>query len=96
MIDRSSTLRNRDRLYFRLPIAKESPAMNAVTLSSKYQVVIPQAVRAQLCLKPGQQFQVVALQGRVELIPVEPAKALRGFMKGARAEVGREKRERGL
>ncbi len=68
--------------------------MNAVTLSSKYQVVIPQAVRKSLKLQPGQQFQVVALEGRVELIPVEPAKALRGFMKGASAELGREKADR--
>jgi AbrB family looped-hinge helix DNA binding protein len=68
--------------------------MNAVTLSSKYQVVIPQAVRESLKLQPGQQFQVVALEGRVELIPVEPAKALRGFMKGASTELGREKADR--
>lgn len=70
--------------------------MNAVTLSSKYQVVIPRAVRESLDLQPGQKFQVVALEGRVELIPVEPARSLRGFMKGARAEVGREKSDRAL
>ncbi|OHC69653.1 MAG: AbrB family transcriptional regulator [Rhodocyclales bacterium GWA2_65_20] len=68
--------------------------MNAVTLSSKFQVVIPQAVRERLGLQPGQQFQVVALEGRVELIPVESVQSLRGFMKGAGANVGREKADR--
>lgn len=70
--------------------------MNAVTLSSKYQVVIPQAVREKLGLQPGQQFQVIALDGRVELIPVEPAAALRGFMKGANTDLKREKADRTL
>ena len=70
--------------------------MNAVTLSSKYQVVIPQAVRERLGLQPGQRFQVVALEGRIELIPVEPAKALRGFMKGAPPDVRRAKADRTL
>ena len=70
--------------------------MNAVTLSSKFQVVIPQAVRERLGLQPGQQFQVVAFEGRVELISVEPAQALRGFMKGARPQAGREKTDRTL
>jgi AbrB family looped-hinge helix DNA binding protein len=70
--------------------------MNAVTLSSKYQVVIPLTVRKSLGLQPGQKFQVVALEGRVELIPVEPARSLRGFMKGARPDVGREKADRTL
>jgi AbrB family looped-hinge helix DNA binding protein len=70
--------------------------MNAVTLSSKYQVVIPQAVRERLGLQPGQQFQVVALEGRVELIPVEPAKSLRGFMKGADTDLRRDKADRAL
>ena len=70
--------------------------MNAVTLSSKYQVVIPQAVRTRLGLQPGQQFQVIALEGRVELIPVESAKALRGFMKGANTDLVRDKSDRVL
>lgn len=70
--------------------------MNAVTLSSKFQVVIPLAVRDRLGLQPGQKFQVVALEGRIELIPVEPVQALRGFMKGARPELGREKTDRAL
>ena len=70
--------------------------MNAVTLSSKYQVVIPLAVRERLGLQPGQQFQVVALEGRVELIPVEPATALRGIKKGANTNLLREKADRAL
>ena len=70
--------------------------MDAVTLSSKFQVVIPLAVRNQLGLQAGQKFQVIALEGRVELIPVEKAKSLRGFMKGASVETLREKKDRPL
>lgn len=70
--------------------------MNTVTMSSKFQVVIPQAVRKSLKLQPGQQFHVIALEGRVELIPVEPANPFRGLMKGAGSELKREKSDRDL
>jgi AbrB family looped-hinge helix DNA binding protein len=95
VIDNEFVVRHVDRVSYRLPSAG-SFAMNAVTLSSKYQVVIPQAIRESLGLQPGQKFQVVAFEGRVELIPVEPVRALRGFMKGAGPDVGREKADRTL
>ena len=44
--------------------------MEAVTLSPKYQIVIPQAVREKLQLKAGQKFQVLTYDGRIELVPV--------------------------
>ena len=55
--------------------------MSSVTLSSKYQVVIPKDVREGLDLSPGDSIEVLALDGRIELIPVRPAKELRGFLK---------------
>ena len=70
--------------------------MNAVTLSSKFQVVIPQAVREKLGLKAGQKFQVIALDGRIELIPVEPIESYYGKLKGASTEFVREKTDRKL
>jgi AbrB family looped-hinge helix DNA binding protein len=57
--------------------------MDLVTVSPKYQVVIPKRVREQFGLSPGQQLQVIALPGRIELVPSQPASALRGFLIGA-------------
>jgi len=48
----------------------------------KYQVVIPKRVREQFGLAPGQQLQVIALPGRIELVPSQPPAALRGFLQG--------------
>jgi AbrB family looped-hinge helix DNA binding protein len=44
--------------------------METVTLSSKYQVVIPRSVRIRLGLRPGMKLQVVEYNGRVEFLPV--------------------------
>jgi len=56
--------------------------MEKVTVSTKYQVVIPKSVREQLDIRPGQQVQMVAYDGRIEVIPVRSAKELRGFLEG--------------
>ncbi|MBI2917036.1 MAG: AbrB/MazE/SpoVT family DNA-binding domain-containing protein [Chloroflexi bacterium] len=56
--------------------------MEVVTVSPKYQVVIPLSVRRLLGIRPGQKVQVIPYEGRVELIPVKPAKEMRGFLKG--------------
>ncbi len=64
--------------------------MDVVTISPKFQVVIPRSVRERLNLSPGQRVQALAYDGRVELIPVRPAKALRGFLKGLDTTVQRD------
>lgn len=64
--------------------------MTAVSLSPKYQVVIPQDVRRQIPIKPGQKFEVIAFQGHIELVPVVPIKKLRGIAKGISTEVDRK------
>ena len=64
--------------------------MDVVTISPKYQVVIPRAVREQLNLAPGQKMQALAYDDRVELIPLRPAAALRGFLKGIDTTVERD------
>ena len=56
--------------------------MDLSTVSPKYQVVIPKRVRDQLDLKPGQVLQVMALPGRIELVPRQAVSELRGFLKG--------------
>jgi len=64
--------------------------MPAVTLSPKYQVVIPPAVRQAFRLKPGQKIEVVIYEGRITLVPVGPVKALRGLTPGIDTRVPRD------
>ena len=64
--------------------------MDTLTLSPKYQVVIPKAVREALQLRPGQKLQALVYDGRIELIPVRRAKELRGFLKGLATSIERE------
>jgi AbrB family looped-hinge helix DNA binding protein len=64
--------------------------MQSVTVSPKYQVVIPKNVRESLKLQPGQKMQVVEYAGRIELIPERDIKELRGFLKGINTEFKRE------
>jgi AbrB family looped-hinge helix DNA binding protein len=64
--------------------------MQTVTVSPKYQIVIPKAVREALRLQPGQKIQVVEYGGRIELIPERDIKELRGFLKGINTGFERE------
>ena len=65
--------------------------MSVVTISPKYQVVIPLRIREALGLAPGQKVQAFEYDGRVEFIPVRPAKSLRGFVRGLDTRVTRER-----
>lgn len=65
--------------------------MTAVTVSPKYQVVIPKDVRESLGIYSGQKIQVLTYQNRIELIPIKPMKKMRGFLKGINTKVKREK-----
>jgi AbrB family looped-hinge helix DNA binding protein len=64
--------------------------MSIVTVSPKFQVVIPQSVRESLGLRPGEKMQVVQYDGRVEFIPVRPMRQMRGFLKGMDTRIERE------
>ncbi len=64
--------------------------MHIVTVSPKYQIVIPKAVRTALQLQPGQKLQVIELNGRIELIPDKDIKELKGFLKGIDTTIDRE------
>ena len=64
--------------------------MQTVTLSPKYQVVIPKSVRNVLNLRPGQKMQVIEYNGRIEFIPERDIAELRGFLKGINTEFERE------
>ena len=64
--------------------------MTTVTISPKYQVVIPKSIRESLGLKPGQKIQAIEYNGRVELVPVRPVQEMRGFLSGIDTTVPRE------
>lgn len=64
--------------------------MAAVTVSPKFQIVIPREIRKKLGLLPGQKIQVIAYGNRIELIPVTSARRMRGFLEGIDTTVPRE------
>ena len=64
--------------------------MQTVTVSPKFQIVIPRAIRQALHLRPGQKMQVVEYEGRIEFIPERDITELRGFLKGINTEFERE------
>ncbi len=64
--------------------------MEATTLSSKYQLVIPRAIRERMNLQPGQKFQTLQIGNRIELLPLESPQQARGFLKGIQTNVPRE------
>jgi AbrB family looped-hinge helix DNA binding protein len=64
--------------------------MQTVTVSPKYQVVIPKEIRDALQLRPGQKLRVIEYDGRIEMIPDRDISELRGFLKGINTDVQRE------
>jgi len=64
--------------------------MATVTISSKFQIVIPKAMREHLGLTAGQKVQVIAYDNRLELIPEQPLEKMRGFLKGIETSFERE------
>ena len=64
--------------------------METLTISPKYQVVIPKNIREALQLSAGQKVQAVVYDNRIELIPVRPLRQMRGFLQGIDTDVPRE------
>jgi len=64
--------------------------METVTVSPKFQVVIPKEIRESLKLAPGQKIQALLYEKRIELIPLRPIKKMRGFLKGIDTSIDRE------
>jgi AbrB family looped-hinge helix DNA binding protein len=56
--------------------------METVTLSPKFQVVIPRAIRESLHLTPGEKLRVFEYANRVEFMTVRPMQQMRGFLRG--------------
>ncbi|ANB01521.1 AbrB/MazE/SpoVT family DNA-binding domain-containing protein [Ectothiorhodospira sp. BSL-9] len=64
--------------------------MTSVTVSPKYQIVIPKEIRESMGIVSGQKVQITSYQGRIEVIPLKPMKAMRGFLEGIDTTVLRE------
>lgn len=64
--------------------------MEAVTISSKYQVVIPREVREQFNLKPGQKLMFIPYNGTLRVVVIPPIKQARGMLKGINTKNIRE------
>lgn len=64
--------------------------MTTVTLSPKYQVVIPKEIREKLELKPGQKLQIINIGDTIEFVPIRDIKSARGFLKGIDTNINRE------
>ena len=64
--------------------------MTAVTISPKFQVVIPKEIRESMKIQSGQKVQMISYGNRIELIPIKPMKKMRGFLKGINTDVPRD------
>ena len=64
--------------------------MTAVTVSPKYQVVIPKDIREEMDIKPGQKVQMLICKGNIVLVPLRPIEELRGFLKGIDTTIERD------
>jgi AbrB family looped-hinge helix DNA binding protein len=65
--------------------------MITVTVSSKYQIVIPKKVREELDIRVGQKIQLIPYQNRIEFVPLIDIKKMRGFLEDINTDVPRKK-----
>jgi AbrB family looped-hinge helix DNA binding protein len=73
---------------------KKEVDMDTVTLSPKFQVVIPSRVRKRMKLRAGEKFEVISYDDRIELIPIRPISQMKGFLKGLDPSFEREREDR--
>ncbi len=70
--------------------------MNTVTISSKYQVVIPSPIRKQFNLKPGQRIQFIPYKNTLRVVLIPPIEQAEGLFSGIDSDPRREKTDREL
>ena len=68
--------------------------MTTVTVSPKFQVVIPAEIRRLFNMRPGEKLHVISFENRIELIPAKNLKSMKGFLKGIDTSIEREKEDR--
>ena len=64
--------------------------MTEVTVSPKFQVVIPKEIRESMGIVSGQKVQMIKYKNRIELIPLNTMSEMKGFLKGIDTEVRRD------
>ena len=64
--------------------------MTSVTISTKFQIVIPKNIRGKYDLAPGQKVQMIPFSNRIEVIPERKITDMRGFLKGMDTSFERE------
>ena len=64
--------------------------MPEVTVSPKFQVVIPKGIRDQMHIMPGQKVQMMVYKGSIVLVPLRPVAEMQGYLKGVDAEFERD------
>jgi len=65
--------------------------MTTVTVSPKFQVVIPKKARESMGIRPGEKMEVIEYRGRLEFLPVKKPAELRGILNGIDTTVHRDK-----
>jgi len=70
--------------------------MHTVTISSKYQVVIPRPIRDQFNLKPGQKLMFIPYKDTLRVVIVPPIEEVEGIFEGVDTDPHREKEDREL
>ena len=70
---------------------RRGTSMTTVTVSPRFQVVIPQVIRDDMGIRPGQRIQALQYQDRIELIPLRPMRKARGMLKGIDTSVKRDR-----
>jgi len=68
--------------------------MTVVTVSSKFQIVIPRSIREKIGLKPKEKLIVIEKDGIITLIPQLPIKEMKGFAKGVQTREIRDESDR--
>lgn len=77
--------------YIVLHTIKRSIMSTTVTVSPKFQIVIPQEVRERMKIKPGQKITFMEWKGAVVIVPVLTASEAFGFLEGQDVRYEREK-----
>jgi AbrB family looped-hinge helix DNA binding protein len=68
--------------------------MARVTVSSKYQIVIPREITTAVGLRPGAEIEIIVLDGNIEVVPVRSSEELKGSLKGINTRGLRDHRDR--
>lgn len=68
--------------------------MNEVTVSSKYQIVIPRELRSEMGIHKGQKLRVVRCGNRLEVIPARTIAEMEGAFPGLSSEGLRDEDDR--